>query len=200
MEMVAGFVGYECEDMVIYLARMFSALGKRTMILDLTEQGSVIGICGEVQEYAGISFSSCPAQGMEQDSDVILKVFGYQPRQEDLKECRKLFLVTDGSAFRARLLSKFTLWQGECCLIVRNMVSMRYGEAYLALLSEHQIERCFTVFADERDVKERCCLGMEKRRPLHRLSESMRELLRELVQYLDASVEERQLRLAQKKA
>ena len=200
MKVVAGFLGYECEDMVIYLARIFSFLGRKTMVLDRTEEKSVLGILGEAKENTDVCFSCFPDEGMMQDYDVILKVFGYQPQRKELEECRRLFLVTDGSAFRARLLSKFKLWQEECCMIIRNMVSMQYKETYLMLLSEQKIERCFTVFADERDVKGRCCLGIGKRISLHCLSESMIEQLRELVQYLDASVDVKQLRTALKKA
>ena len=38
MDNVIGFVGYECEDIVIYLAKILQALGKNIAVVDRTEQ------------------------------------------------------------------------------------------------------------------------------------------------------------------
>lgn len=197
--MIVGFAGYECGDIALYLAKIFSFLGKRTAILDRTEQQSVIGICGFAEKYAGIRISTSLDEVLEAECDVILKVFGYQPLWEEIQECEEVFLVTDGSAFRAGLLAEVQNAHKGCCMIVRNMVSMKYTENYLVLLSGQEIERCFLLFLDERDIKGKYSLGTEKDVPLRQLSESMRELLLEMALYLDASFNRKQICLAQKR-
>ena len=57
MKQEVGFVGYECGDIVFYLARMLSFLGKRTAVLDRTEHRSVLGICGNAGKSANILIS-----------------------------------------------------------------------------------------------------------------------------------------------
>ena len=42
MEKIIGFVGYECEDIAIYLARIMSEFGKRVAIIDRTEHGMLM--------------------------------------------------------------------------------------------------------------------------------------------------------------
>lgn len=200
MKLEVGFVGYECGDIVFYLARMLSFLGKKTAILDRTEYRSVLGICGKAGEVANILISESLDEVLETECSVILKVFGYQPFWEEIQECRDVFLVTDGGAFWTKLLAGVQMDHKSCYMIIRNMVSMKYTENYLVFLSEQEIRDCFLLFLDERDIKSRYGLGVEKNIPLRHLSEGMRELLRELTLHIDASVKRKQLCLAQKKA
>lgn len=200
MKREVGFVGYECGDIAFYLAKMLSFLGKKTAILDRTEHRSVLGICREAGETAGILISESFDEILESECSIILKVFGYQPFWEEIQECRDVFLVTDGSIFWTKRLAEVQLDHKGCHMIVRDMVSMKYTEKYLMFLSEQKIEDCFALFLDERDIKSRYSLGAEKNIFLRHLSEGMKELLRELVLHVDVSIKQKQLCMAQKKA
>ena len=199
MKLIVGFAGYECGDIVLYLAKILSFFGKKTAVLDRTEQRSVLGICGEKEEYAGIRLFASLDEVLESEYDVILKVFGYQPLWEEIRECKELFLVTEGSGFRARLLAGIQTANKSCCMIVRNMVAMKYTEDYLMFLAGQEIDHCFLLFLEERDIKNEYSLGVEKDVPLRQLSESMKELLSEIVLRLDNSIERKQIYLAQKR-
>lgn len=200
MKLEVGFVGYECGDIVFYLAKMLSFLGKKTAILDRTEHRSVLGICGDAGEAANILISESLDEILESECNVILKVFGYQPLWEEIQECRDVFLVTDGGPFWTKRLAEVQICYKSCYMIVRDMVSMKYSEKYLTFLSGQRIGACFLLFPDERDIKSRYGIGLEKRTPLRHLSESMKGLLRELVSHIDTSVNQKQLCMVQKKA
>ncbi len=200
MKQEVGFVGYECEDIVFYLARMLSFLGKTTAVLDRTEHRSVIGICGNAGKSANILISESLDEILESECSVILKVFGYQPLWEEIQECKDVFLVTDGSSFWTKLLAKVQIGYKSCHMIIRDMVSMNYSEKYLVFLSEQNIGDCFLLFLDKSDTKNRYSLGIEKNTPLRYLSEDMKELLQELVLRIDMSINQKQLYVAQKKA
>lgn len=200
MKLIVGFVGCECGDIVFYLAKMLSFLGKKTAILDRTERRSVFGICEAARESAGILISSSLDEVLESECSLVLKVFGYQPLWEEIQECKEVFLVTDGSVFWTRMLAEMQTVHRTCCMIIRDMVSMKYAEDYLMFLSGQEIEKCFLLFLDERDVKGRYSLGIEKNVPLRHLSEGMKKLLQELALHMDASIRRKQICLAQKKA
>ena len=44
MEKLVGFVGYECEDIVLYLAKILTVLGKKVAVVDRTEQEMLLEV------------------------------------------------------------------------------------------------------------------------------------------------------------
>lgn len=200
MKIVAGFAGYECEDIVLYLAKIWTASGKKVVIFDWTEKQSVFGICGFLspepvtEEYETILLT----KEREMEAEVLLMVFGDSKRKE-AKECQRLYLVTDETAFHAAQLAGFELGGQACGLLVRNVVPLKYGEAYLKLMTGQNIDRCYLLPPDERDMRERCLLSVDKKVSLKKLSGEMKELLCDIVCTLDSSITKKDVRKIQKK-
>ena len=187
MDNVVGFVGYECEDIVIYLAKILQALGKNIAVVDRTEQELLCEIFelrteNEITwkegEYCGFLITN---RGVCQETyDFIFYLFGYRLNHPKLYECGTLIMVTDGVPAHASLLRKIK--HGECnnYLILRNLIPMKHTEEYLAVLAGKEKEY-FEIAYDERDVRNRCNLGVHTGCEIKRLSVEMKRVLFQMV-------------------
>lgn len=205
MEHVVGFAGYECEDIVVYLARMINAFGKKVAIVDRTEQEMLIEVLGiekHGEEAAREGFVSgiwITSQGANyEEYDVVFILFGYRLLHPKLYECQTLFMVTDGVPAHASLLRKIGQWERKQYLLIRNLVPMKHTEQYLAMLAEHEEEYCEIPY-DERDIRMRCSLSSYTRCAIKHLSEGMRRALVILAQIIMPEYQGRQLREIMKK-
>ena len=85
MEKIVGFVGYECEDIVLYMAKILNRLGKKIAIVDRTEQEMLMEIL-EIQSYEGKAERNEDFQGIYitnqgvccDDYDSVFFLFGYR--------------------------------------------------------------------------------------------------------------------------
>ena len=200
MEKVVGFVGYECEDIVLYLAKMLSALGKKVAIIDRTEQEmllEVLGMYGNKEnsaregDFSGIWITD---QGVNyEEYDVILLLFGYRLIHPKLYECEVLIMVTDGVPAHASLLRKIGHWDRKQYLLIRNLVPMKHTEQYLAMLADNEKAYCEIPY-DERDARMRYGLGSFEDCSIKRLSSGMKHSLITLITFLTSEYQEKQLR------
>lgn len=199
MEKIVGFVGYECEDIAIYLAKILSVLGKRIAVIDRTEQEmlvEVLGIYGESDnasregEFYGIWVTN---QGVSsKEYDFIFVLFGYRLMHPKLYECEALIMVTDGMPAHASMLRKIGHWNREQYLLIRNLVPMKHTEQYLAVLAENAEEYCELPY-DERDARRRYSLGSYDGCSIRGLSGGMKRSLICLVLFLTSEYQEKQL-------
>lgn len=196
-----GVVGYESEDIVLYLAKLLCALEKKVAIVDRTEQEMLIELL-EVGteregEYEGIWITS---QGVEKDKfDVIFFLFGYRLLHPKLYECEVLIMVTDGVPAHASLLRKLGQWERRQCLVIRNLVAMKYGEQYLKMLVGQMETSCFVIPYEEQDTRIRCCLGTDTEICIRKLSKEMKQIVVELLLWLFSEYTEKELRKKIKK-
>lgn len=200
MEKVVGFVGYECEDIVLYLAKIWSALGKRVVIIDRTEQEMLLEIL-DIKErtqttsregdYSGVWITDQSV--CYDDYDLIFYLFGYRLIHPKLYECGVLIMVTDGVPAHASLLRKIGSWDRKQYLLVRNLVPMKHTEDYLALLASNE-ENHSEIPYDEKDIRMRYHLGSYEGCVIRRLSAGMKENLVLLVRFLSEEWEERLVR------
>lgn len=97
MAIIIGFVGYESEDIVLYIAKILYAFEKRVAIVDRTEQEMLLELlevgAEREGEYEGIWITS---QGVEKERyDIVFLLFGYRLMHPKLYECESLVMVTD---------------------------------------------------------------------------------------------------------
>ena len=187
MENVVGFVGYECEDIAIYLAKILRALGKNIVLVDRTEQ-EVICEMFDLQsekeetwsegEYKGILLTN---RGVcHDDYDFVFYLFGYRLCHPKLYECGTMIMVTDGVPVHASMLKHIRHWECKRYLLIRNLVPMKHTESYLAAMANKENEY-FAIPYDERDVRSRCSLGAYTGCEIRRLSRGMQQVLLELI-------------------
>lgn len=205
MEHIVGFVGYECEDIVIYLARIINAFGKTVAIVDRTEQEMLVEVLGVQQQNEELSregFVSgiwITSQGVNyEEYDVVFLLFGYRLLHPKLYECETLIMVTDGVPAHASLLRKIGQWERKQYLLIRNLVPMKHTEHYLAMLADHEEEYCEIPY-DEQDIRMRCSLSSYTKCAIKHLSVGMKRALIILALVIMPEYQERQLRETMKK-
>lgn len=188
-----GFVGYECEDIVLYLASHLTDCGKKVAIEDKSEAGMLMRMVdtnpqSTKQEgqrlipYRGICVTNA-LQGKE-EYDVVFLVFGYRIQHPKLYECETLVLVTDGLPAHAMVLREVEQWERKQGLLIRNYTEARHGAGYLELLTGQKAEQIFLLPWDERDLRGRYSLGQEERMNLCSLSGGMKEVIREMTAFI----------------
>lgn len=205
MEQIIGFVGYECEDIVMYLAKIITALGKRVAIVDRTEQEMLLEVLGisdgkeklvREGEFSGVWITGQSVNYAEYD--IVFLLFGYRLVHPKLYECETLIMVTDGVPAHAMLLRKIGHWERKQYLVIRNLVPMKHGEKYLAMLSDNETNYCEIPF-DERDIRMRYSLSSFSGCAVRPLSLGMKNALVTLCSFLFTEYRERQVREIMKK-
>lgn len=205
MEKVVGFVGYECEDIVVYLARIMGAFGKRVAIVDRTEQELLLEVfdmktmkngMAREGEFSGVWITD---QGVDyEEYDVVFYLFGYRLIHPKLYECETLIMVTDGVPAHASMLRKIGRWDRKQYLLIRNLVPMRHTEQYLAMLADNEKSYCEIPY-DEQDIRMRYSLSSYTDCAVKRLSYGMRKALELLVCFLTSEYQEKYVREVMKK-
>ncbi len=197
MENVIGFVGYECEDIALYLAKMFLALGKKTAMEDRTEHEMLIEMLGisyqkecslREGEYGGIHIANYGVQAGEYD--VVIRLFGYRLEHPKLYECGILVMVTDGVPAHASYLKNMEQWECRRALLLRNLVWMRHSAKYLSGLAD-KTEYYGEIPYEERDIRMRCSLNPYSQCKINSLSAGMKRILLELISFISRDYNER---------
>ncbi len=201
MANIIGFVGYESEDIVLYLAKLLCSFEKEVAIVDRTEQEMLLELLEmkteQEGEYKGIWITS---QGVEKEKyDIVFLVFGYRLMHPKLYECEKLVMVTDGVPAHASLLRKVGQWERTQCYIIRNLVAMKHGEQYLKMLAGQLQTLCFVIPYAEQDIRMRCYLGVDTEIYIRKLSKEMKEMLVKLFLWLFSEYEEKEVKRIIKK-
>lgn len=196
MANVIGFVGYESEDIVLYLAKFLCAFKKKVAIVDRTEQEMLLELLEmkteQEGEYKGIWITS---QGIEKEQyDIVFFVFGYRLMHPKLYECEKLVMVTDGVPAHASLLRKVGQWERTQCFIIRNLVAMKHGEQYLKMLAGQSQTLCFVIPYTEQDIRMRCYLGGDTEIYIRKLSKEMKEIVVKLFLWIFSEYEEKEVK------
>lgn len=198
MDNIVGFVGYECEDIAIYLAKILRELGKNIVIVDRTEQELLCEIFETRTEieYSGFLITNRTVRHGEYD--FVFYLFGYRLNHPKLYECKTMIMVTDGVPAHATLLKKINHWECNCHLLIRNLVPMKHTETYLAAVLSKETEY-FAIPYDEKDVRSRCSLGPYTGCEIRRLSVGMQEALLKLICSFYLEYTERDIRKRIKK-
>ena len=200
MEKIVGFAGYESEDIVIYLAKLISAIGKRVAVIDRTEQEMLLEVL-DIQkgkensaregEFSGIWVTD---QSVDyEEYDVIFYLFGYRLIHPKLYECENLIMVTDGVPAHASILRKIGQWERKQYLVIRNLIPMRHTEQYLAMLANNEGNYCEIPY-DEQDIRLRYSLSACTECLLKRLSAGMKKSLELLVCFIEPDCSIKQIR------
>ena len=195
MEKLVGFVGYECEDIVLYLAKVLSCLGKKVAIVDRTEQEmllEMLEIPRGKEGREGNCFELCITnQGVrDEEFDMVFYLFGYRLVHPKLYECGMLIMITDGVPAHAALLRKIGSWSRRQYLLIRNLVPMKHTEHYLALLADNE-KNYFEIPYEETDIQIRYSLGSHEELGIKNLSHGMKKAVLVLARFIMPGYQDR---------
>lgn len=205
MEKIVGVVGYESEDIIIYLAKLMTEFGKRVAVVDRTEQEMLLEILEVFRdsenavregEFSGIWITD---QSVDYNNyDVVFYLFGYRLIHPKLYECESLIMVTDGAPAHASMLQKIGKWERKQYLLIRNLVPMKHTEQYLAMLAEAGKNYCELPY-DEQDLRLKYSLGSGSECFIRGVSAGMKRVLEELVLFLNPDIPGKKIREVMKK-
>lgn len=189
MAQLIGVVGYECEDITVYLAGILHSLGKKAAIVDRTEQEMLLEMLGirakeesiKEGEYCGIWITNQQIRGDEYD--IVYYVFGYRLEHPKILECEALLMITDGVPVHAALLNRTNQWECRRYLLIRNLISMKHAIGYLTMLADVKSEYSEIPY-DERDIRQRSGLSAYSGIEFKRLSGGMKNALLRATMFL----------------
>lgn len=187
-----GFIGYESADIILYIARMLSYVGKKVAVIDRTDNQTVVKTIPLPEELSGtggyykniLITSDTACEASEEALDVVLYSFGYHLQDAEIKECKMVVYVTDMIAYNAQLLKDVELpKEVDTFLIVRNAIPLKYDEKYLANIIGRKFKKdnIFRIPYEEADYKSRCYLYVDKKHKLTSLSGQMQVTIFELL-------------------
>lgn len=184
-----GFIGYDCIDMAIYLARIFSASGKKTAIIDYTKKLNILRTASlpeELEQTAGFYKKILVINGATdhrkdtEEQEVLVHYFGYHLEHPELKKCPNVVFATDMAKYNAQLLQDVELDENaKAYLVVRNYTSFKYREKFLCqtMGRTFEAEKMILLPFDEADYKSGCYLCTDKKHRLTGLSGEMKTAL-----------------------
>lgn len=161
---IVGFVGAKKDDILLYLAKILSRLGKKVLLVDYTENRALT-YCIKVP-YHEQSFFHLSEQEVDfmiepqyeylfqvQNSyDVILVDFGFQVYSKLIAQCKILYCCVDTQLRHMLLIRPLKQFmeqrQEQCFLIFRKIKGCNVDASYLInevdiqLMSHHIYEYC----------------------------------------------------------
>ena len=196
-----GFVGFDSEDIALYLARLLQTDEDNVVVVDHTRKLSLMRNAGIPHQLTGKSgmyrgnieiFASATACKFRKDA-VIIDYFGCYTELPEIKDCDIVIFTTDMIVYNAQLLKDVHVKDGAAkFLILRNAIRLKYDESYLIVETGQEFSRdqVFVIPYDEVDYRSKCYLCIDKMHSLGGLSEPMRKTLL----YLYSYVEEKELK------
>lgn len=202
---IIGIVGCYSHDVILMLAKMSSAMGRKVLLLDHNIHhtlGASIPVPGnisvreKVAEYDGLYFSECELSGeMLTAHDLIFIDFGMHDTHGDLVYCTQIFIITDMLPHHIRRLSKLELNKSFVKkILIRDAI---FG----SLSGEKEMREFFQSFPnrkefylppDKRDVKNRCVCETLHEYNVKNASPEMKEFVCETVRSLCKEIPEKE--------
>lgn len=127
---ILGFVGSKASDMAMYMGRISSALGKKTIVVDLTPEREVVRMVeapfsldfNEPVGFSGIDvcYGDIKTEGF--DYDLVIFDFGSNILNENIIKCDKVYCVFDKFLHTAKAIKNANVSETQCNIaVVRDM-------------------------------------------------------------------------------
>ena len=184
-----GFVGFDCVDILFYLADLLSVLGKQVSIIDCGNGSTVCGGVGlQVRNGTAEGYRNdvyiCRGMDVSLETEYALYYFGSAVTHPKLLDCSDVVFVTDMVLTNAKKLSfaKISDTVSAIC-ILRNFIPVKYGISAVIQATEQNIAEdvVFTLVYTEADYRAKCCIGTDLSVKYKYLSREMRELLKNIL-------------------
>ncbi len=165
---VVAYVGCDCFDIVLYLSRILQRLGKRVLIIDLSEYGSIrcsvpsfngLESSSDIINYRKVDYTSKEIDiAAYEEYDDILISFGFKAPL-DLSSCSHIICVSDLFKFNQERLSELcrrmvSSEKARKMLLIRNMIySKKSGILCECLTEVFDSGSSSFLYYDERDYE-----------------------------------------------
>ena len=202
-----GFLGFDCTDVILYLAELLSAFGKQVSIIDCGNGSTVCGDFdlpvnnGMAEGYRNDVYI-CRGLEVPHETEYALYYFGSAMTHSKLCDCSDVVFVTDMVLTNAKKLSsaKITDDVSTIC-VLRNFIPVKYGVSAVIQAAGQNIpeDRVFALAHTETDYRAKCYIGTDFSVRYKYLSKEMRELLKNILILWEPSLDGKEfMRLVKK--
>lgn len=189
-----GFAGYDCIDIAVYFARLLRLDGSSVGIVDATKYSSLLrAICVPESLMNSHSYYRDIIVGPQETIthsdfehlDYIIYYFGYDTNPTLLQACDEVLMVSDMIPSNVEMLNNLAIAsQSNINVLFRNAMVLKYDIKYLKSLLNYKIEdtSIFILLYEDVDYRNRCYLCNGDFPSLSHTSESMQDLLLDLME------------------
>ena len=199
MEKIIGIVGYECEDIGLYLAKILYGLGQKVALVDRTEQEMLLEMLEVPKQQDGLERKTEVLGILVTNQNVCLKefdriiyLFGYRLLHPKLYQCETLLMIADGIPAHVCLFGMIDSWNRRKFLILRNLIPMKHTGKYLAELADCKNAYCEIPY-EEKDIRMRGSLSALNYGNLKLLSGGMKHALHQTINFVFPETNEKEI-------
>lgn len=163
MTRIIGFLGSDKAEVILYLSRVLTKLGKKVLLQDMSETKSLSYIINKSSEeiedfvtYHEADFTNV-SQLQTLIYDFILVDFGLNIKNADIKKCSEIWIFTDPQIHHIMPLKELRLEkQQKRILIIKDFVHSKINAKYIMKeLKEVSIATDpYIIYWDEQDWKQ----------------------------------------------
>lgn len=207
---IVGFIGIDNYDIIMYLAKIFSKLNSRVLLLDYSLNQSLtvciphpkdLSSLDEFIDYGGIDFTRTRDIKPNKISnyDYVLINYGLY-NIEDVSYCSHLIITSDIQRHHLDIVSKLTIDDDKLLQIVIKDVydGVMTGERALKMICKEHIDKGYILYQDPFDLRNRTIFQEAMYPPLKKVSGALKTYLINTVRNLCSSVTDNQVKLVMK--
>jgi hypothetical protein len=211
---VIGFYGIENYEIILYLSRILDSIGRKVLMIDyssLTDLKSCIpipiGIYVEtdIVTYSGIDYTKkFIDQDLIDNYDDILIYFGFNFIESVNKYCTRIVYVTDQQKHNIDRLALITETDTKIdlpkSLLIKDVVDCKITREYIIERLQKNIKKedVFVFLQDEIDKKIKIILQYNTSFAFQKISNTVKEYLRNMVRNMCPGIAEKELKAAYK--
>lgn len=209
---ILGFVGITNYDIILYLSRILSRLGKRVLLADYSF-GNDLEVCipvpreltpdKDIITYNGVDYTKTSLDiTMINSYDDVLIYFGFCIN-ENISLCTQIVYVTDQQRFHIEKLKSLPQIEvANINLLVRDVVDSKINPVYIRdrLHEKLKSANIFIFYLDDVDTKNKILVQYNSILNFKGLSVEMKEYLKKTVMNMYPEISEKELHKAYKHA
>ena len=183
-----GFLGMDSTDIVVYLARMINATGKKIGIVDYSVNKNLmrtVALPEELVKGDGYYKEILMLSGEKENDtdlnaqDIVIYYFESNINHAHIAQCTDIVFVSDLVLSHAQLFKQLSLGDVPKIMLIHNAVSVKYSEKYLLTQTGQEFEKedIFIIPYEECDFRSKCYLCIDKTHKLTKLSSGMKSVI-----------------------
>ena len=185
---IIGFLGIDSTDIVVYLARMVNATGKKIGIVDYSANKNImrtVALPEELVKGDGYYKEILILSGEKENhtdlkaQDMVIYYFESNINHAHIAQCTDLILVSDMVLSHVQQFKDLSVEHIPKIMLIHNAISVKYSEKYLITQTgqEFQEEDILIIPYEERDFRSKCYLCIDKIHRLTKLSSGMKSVI-----------------------
>lgn len=181
-----GFVGIDCYDLILYLAKVLSVLGERVLVSDNSDTGALSCCIPEITtwesgtvNYFGVDCTQ-DVNTIDESYNWVFIDFGFSGREREL-ECDEIYYVTDYKRHNVKAIAEHLLSADILCgLIMRDRLTSKITmQSVLVDINSNTIaeDASYEIFEQQSDLTAQLMMQYNVGLSFKLMSQSMKEFI-----------------------